>query len=94
MAHILLDLKIYKIKLLYIQYIQYIHGPDTELRREKQRERNRDGEREREKQSWRNRERETERDKESWRVQYGHFSIETSNKLQFAPKAHEVKEFY
>ena len=91
MAHILLDLKIYKIKLLYIQYI---HGPDTELRREKQRERNRDGEREREKQSWRNRERETERDKESWRVQYGHFSIETSNKLQFAPKAHEVKEFY
>ena len=77
MAHILLDLKIYKIKLLYIQYI---HGPDTELRREKQRERNR--------------ERETERDKESWRVQYGPFSIETSNKLQFAPKAHEVKEFY
>ena len=47
MAHILLDLKIFKIKLLYIQYIQYIHGPDTELRREKQRERNRElGERE------------------------------------------------
>ena len=44
MAHILLDLKIYKIKLLYTQYI---HGPDTELRREKQRERNRElGERE------------------------------------------------
>ena len=47
-----------------------------------------------EKERGRNRERETEREKESWRVQYGHFSIETSNKLQFAPKAHEVKEFY